>query len=214
MPSLSAYVALTALFVITPGASTALVFRSALEAGRAGGLLTASGIAVGNSTYAVAAGLGLSTLVTRHAGALQGIKLAGACYLIWLGLESLLRSRREWHVVQASGGTLPHVASHADAARLDPGHWFRQGVVTNLLNPAIPVFYASYVTQFVVPHGPFWPRFTLLSIIHVTMAFVVHSFYALTLGHAAGVLLRPRVRLGIQAFTGVALIVLGARMIW
>ncbi|MFN8059749.1 MAG: LysE family translocator [Vicinamibacterales bacterium] len=207
MPSLTAYTSLTALFVVTPGASTAMVVRSALEGGRPGGVLTASGIALGNAIYALGAGLGLATLLLAHPNALAVIKIGGAAYLVVQGLQSLWRV---WRARQ-DGTTSPMFVASDDLSRAH-GHWFRLGLLTNLLNPSIPVFYASYVPQFVVAGPTFASRFALLGAIHVSMAFAVHVFYALTLGRASGIVLRPHVRLAIQGVTGGALVALGLRM--
>jgi threonine/homoserine/homoserine lactone efflux protein len=204
---LTSYAALTALFVITPGASTALVLRNSIAGGRRSGLETASGIALGNSTYAAASGLGLSSLLLAAPQALASIRLVGACYLGWLGLAGLIHAAQG----QTLGVTeLPHQRPAGEKHRRP----FVEGLTTNLLNPAIPLFYATYVPQFVAPETPFWPRFGTLAVVHVLMALSTHSFYAVTIGSAAGALVRPRARRRIDVVTSLMLIGLAAQMAW
>ncbi len=204
---LTSYVALTALFVVTPGASTALVFRNSISGGRRSGLKTASGIAVGNTTYAAASGLGLSSLLLAAPQALTSIRLVGACYLAWLGLAGLVQARRR---PTPDGIDQPGQSPRGEG----PGRPFVEGLTTNLVNPAIPLFYATYVPQFVAPESPFWPRFGTLAVVHVLMALSTHSFYAITIGSASGVLMRPRARRRIEIVTSLMLLGLAGQMAW
>ena len=87
-----AYFAFTAVLVATPGATTAVVVRNTLAGGRRAGMAAALGAAIGNTTHAVAAGLGLAVLVARWPDALTAIRIAGGVYLGWLGLRSLARA--------------------------------------------------------------------------------------------------------------------------
>src|SRR5438093_13166825 len=91
-PSLIAYLASTFLLVVTPGASTAVVIRSTLLGGPSSGMAAAAGVAVGNTCYAVASGVGLSVLLRRWPAAPRSLGLAGALYFVWLGASSLGRA--------------------------------------------------------------------------------------------------------------------------
>ena len=128
---LLSYFSVTFLLVITPGATTAVVIRSALAGGSRAGIATAAGAALANSTHALAAGVGLSLLLQRWPSILLALRLGGACYLVWLAVASF---RRVWRQPPAS---LP--GGDASDARDGPG--FRQGVIVNLLNPPIITFY-------------------------------------------------------------------------
>lgn len=204
---LTSYVALTALFVITPGASTALVLRNSIAGGRLWGLKTASGIALGNGTYAAASGLGLSSLLLAAPQATAWIRALGACYLAWLGLAGLRRATQQLAPDVA-------VALQQRPGGEKPPRPFVQGLTTNLLNPAIPLFYATYVPQFVAPEAPFWPRFGALAVVHVLMALSTHSFYAVTMGSASRAMMRPRARRRVEVVTSLMLIGLAAQMAW
>ena len=87
-----AFLAVTAVFVVTPGSTTAVVVRNTLAGGHRAGLSAALGAAAANSTHATLAGLGLWVLVGRWPALLDAIRVAGAAYLAWLGLQSLMRA--------------------------------------------------------------------------------------------------------------------------
>lgn len=212
-PDLTAYVLLTLLLVITPGAATAVVLRSSVEGGRMAGLLTAGGIAGGNLAYATAAGLGLVATLASYPGALATIRAAGAAYLVWLGLLTSARVWRARTMARRRASQQPDPAG-AEPCRAAARSWFREGLVANLLNPFVPVFYAGYVPQFVMPGPGVGRRFALLGAIHVGLAFSMHSAYALAMGRAAEGWMRPRTQLVVQAVTGFVLLALGAWMLF
>lgn len=213
MDWLVSYAALTAVFVVTPGASTALVLRNAMAGGRRAGLETASGIALGNGTYAAAAGLGLSTVLLTVPGALPAIRALGGCYLLWLGGAGIVRASRRAFAGDESTAS-PRASQQASPARSSVERQpFVEGLVTNLLNPAIPLFYATYVPQFLSANVSFWPRFGALAVVHVLMALSMHSFYAVTAGTASTLLMRPRARLVVDITAGLALVALALQLL-
>ena len=93
-----AYLPFTAVLVATPGAATAVVVRNTLAGGRRAGMAAALGAALGNTTHAAAAGLGLAVLVTRWPAGLTAIRVAGAAFLCWLGIRSL-----SWFLFASAG---------------------------------------------------------------------------------------------------------------
>jgi threonine/homoserine/homoserine lactone efflux protein len=188
------YVSVTFLLVITPGASTAVVIRSALIGGSRAGVTTAAGAAVANTIHAVAAGLGVSLLLQRLPWVLLVIRLAGAGYLVWLSLASF---RRAWHPTTNALSGLETASPRAASA-------FRQGLTTNLLNPPIITFYLVLPTF--LPPSAGLPAFGLLAAIHVSMAFVVHSAWAVSFARLRDVLTRPSARRTLDAGAGVALL--------
>ena len=141
--SLASYLLLTFVLVITPGATTAVVLRNTISGGWRAGAATAMGAALGNSTHAAAAGVGLALVFQRWPIALVVLRWAGALYLGWLAISSLRRSITS----EASLETRLHAAGsrRTEAA-------FRQGLTVNLLNPPIVVFYLVVVPTF-VPSG-------------------------------------------------------------
>ena len=193
--------------MITPGSTTAIVVRNTLMGGRIAGLTAALGAAAANTSHATAAGLGLAVVFARWPIALAVLRVAGACYLAWLGVASVLR------VIRHADGGLALIAPSAARPGLSAhGGSFRQGLTANLLNPAIATFYLVVVPSF-IPAGAPQARFAVLAAIHVTMALVCHSVWALALD-ALRPLLRPAAaRRALEAATGLALIFLAARVL-
>lgn len=200
------YLSLTFALVITPGATTAVVVRNALDSGWRGGLWAAVGAALGNSTHAAAAGLGLAVVLSRSPGLFTALKVAGGCYLLWLALRS---ARRLFH-----HEPLPASQTILSATRTTHVHraW-REGLSVNLLNPAIATFYLAVVPAFIPPGAP-RGHYVWLAATHVAMAFMVHTLWAVALDRLRHVLTRPAARLALEALTAVALGVLAARVLW
>ena len=98
LQTLAAFLAVSAVVICTPGQDTALTIRSTLAGGRAAGIATAAGVALGQAVWTLAASAGIVTLLTASEPAFRALKLAGAAYLVWLGalsLYSALRRRGE-----------------------------------------------------------------------------------------------------------------------
>ena len=207
--SIWTYVGITALLVLTPGMSTALVLRNTAEGGRRAGLLTAVGIALGNSTWAVAAVVGLAALLIRQPSALTATRLAGVACLAWLGVRSVQRAWTIRFDQTAAGGVAP--LPHRGAPRA--GTMVAEGMVTNILNPSIPAFYLGTVSQFVTPGPGFVSTMALLGSIHVVMALVCHSAYSIAFGRAALALASRGREWVLHAVTGLALIALAAQSV-
>ena len=203
--SLAAYVTLTALLVVTPGASTAVVVRNALQGGRAAGIAATSGIALANASWAAAAGLGVTTVFTNVPAIFAAIRFAGTAYLTWLGVQALWRALAPPGRVDRDGVSEP-------APRVPRSAAFREGVAVNLLNPPIATFYIVVVPSFLqTPNAP--GRFALLAAIHVGLAFVCHTAWVLGFDRLRAVWSRPTARRAIEAVTGAALLALAGRML-
>jgi threonine/homoserine/homoserine lactone efflux protein len=201
-PLLAAYLAFTFLLVVTPGATTAVVIRNTLAGGTRAGLTAAAGAAVGNSSHAVAAGVGVAMLVARRPDLLAILRFAGAVYLLWLGVRSLWAAAR-----LPDGGVRPPPSGR----RGHGGPSFREGITVNLLNPAIASFYLAVVPSF-VPAGAPRGWFAVLAACHVLMALACHSAWAVALDRLGGLFERPAARRLLQAGTGVALLALAGRV--
>ena len=207
---LLAFVSFTAILVLTPGSTTAVVVRSALSGGRNAGLAAAAGAAMGNAFHATAAGLGLAVIFSRRPLALTLLTFSGAAYLAWLGIRSVYR------VVKHPDGGLRVIAeapAWSDARRGQRAISFRQGLAVNLLNPAIATFYLVVVPSFLRAGAPRW-YFALLAGLHILMAFVCHGAWALALDQLRRLFRPPIARRLLEGATGVALIALAIRVIW
>ena len=214
-----AYATIAALLVLSPGATMAVVMETAIGEGRRAALYTVLGVGIGNSSLALASALGMSVVFARWPSTLQVVKTAGAIYVAYLGLRGVwfaFRPRRETRL--AAG---PGAGRAAAATEKVPGASGRsrhhgavvRGIVTNVLNPPVILFYMTLLPQFIGPHDPFFTRFMVLAATHVSMSVVWLSFYAVALGVLAERLARPVVRRTLEGVTGVVLVGLGVRLL-
>lgn len=139
LPLLLAFVAASFVLAVTPGPGVLYVVTQTLAQGRAAGLASVAGVALGNFGNAVGASLGLAALFAVSALAFTVVKLAGAAYLVWLGVKALLPAR--------TGEATPAVPSLA----APPRRLFRDGLVVALLNPKTALFFAAFLPQFMHP---------------------------------------------------------------
>lgn len=200
--------ALVALLgVMTPGIDTLLVLRHTLLAGRRAGLATVAGIALGCLVWASASLAGLTALLAASHTAYHVVRIAGAAYLIWLGGVALWRSlpRNRAHddrTDAASSGTTP----------MRPVSALRTGMVTNLLNPKVGVFYISLLPQF-LPTGPGTTAWgAVLVAIHVAATFLWYPALIWAAVKARRLLLRQRVRQWLDRVMATVLIGVGLKL--
>jgi len=192
---LLAFLGVAIVVIVTPGQDTALTVRNTLGGGRRAGVRTACGVVIGQAVWAVAASAGVAALLVASEPAFVVLKLAGAAYLIFLGAQSLLAAVRRRAPVHA-----PRAAP--------AGHELRQGLLSNLANPKMAVFFTSLLPQF----GDSFAVLLGLGLLFCLLTLAWLSAYAFAVARAGDVLRRPRVRRTIDAITGVALIALGLRL--
>jgi threonine/homoserine/homoserine lactone efflux protein len=198
----AAFVAVAAVVIATPGQDTALTIRNALAGGRRGGVATAFGVSVGQAVWAVAASAGLAAVVVASEPVFRALQLLGAAYLAYLGGHALLRTlRRE---------ALPVPRRREPLGRRTA---FRQGVLSNLANPKMAVFFTSLLPQFAAFGGePSFAPMLALGLLFCAMTLAWLCAYALAVDRASRVLRRPAVRRVLDAVTGVVLVALGLRV--
>jgi len=206
-PLLVGYLLYTAVLVLTPGSTTAVVVRNTFEAGARAGLTAAAGAALGNASHAAAAGLGVALVFARWPVMMTALRLAGASYLAWLGATSLYR------VVRYSDGGMPLISGQPSSSSNERPGSFRQGLIVNLLNPAIAAFYLLVVPSFIRRDAPAW-YFTALAAAHIGMAFTYHALWALGLDRLRGWFRPPLARRALEGATGLALLGLAARILF
>src|ERR1700676_1170088 len=132
------FVAAGVFLNLTPGQDTLYILGSSIAYGRRIGLASALGVSTGCIVHTLAAAVGLSAILATSASAFIAVKLAGAAYLVYLGIRYLMAPAREL----------------AGTERAAPGHaWkaFRQGIVTNVLNPKVALFFLAFLPQFIMP---------------------------------------------------------------
>jgi threonine/homoserine/homoserine lactone efflux protein len=201
--SFLAFLGVSILVIVAPGPDTALTIRNTVRGGRASGLWTAIGVLTGQLIWAVATSVGLVAVLLASEPVFRAVRLAGAAYLIWLGIQSLrasFRAGRPWPSAE--------VAGRRPATRVA----FVQGIVNNLGNPKMAVFFASVLPQFTAPGQGMISALVLLGVVFSTMTFVWLSVYATVISTASGVLSESRWRRAIEAVSGIVLIALGVRV--
>ena len=196
--SLLAFIPVALLLTLIPGADTALVTRNALTLGLGGARWTIVGIMMGCLIHATASALGLSAILATSARAYETVKLLGAAYLVWIGIQSIRGSYEE---------------SAPDTTSRD-GHPFMQGFLTNILNPKVALFYLTFLPQFIPSGAPVLRTSLLLAMIHNALGFAWLSLYARFVDRLRTALTRPVVKAWLERVTGGVLIALGARLAW
>ena len=206
-PQVIAFTGIAALLTITPGADTMMILRSVFARGQKAGILTMIGICSGLFFHATLSALGLSLILVRSAAAFEIVKLLGACYLIFLGAQSLWRAR--------SAASDTHFSLPANTVtRHKKENWkaFFEGTLTNLLNPKVAIFYLAFLPQFISPHDWIFGKSVLLASIHFTQGIIWYSILIFSLGRMRTLLVRPRVKQGLEALSGAILIAFGVRL--
>ena len=151
MDALLAFSFAAVLLTLTPGLDTALILRTATVEGRTQAIRAALGISVGCLIWGVAVAFGLGALVAVSELAYDILKYCGAAYLSWLGINMLVRPRKQ--------------LAMADSAEKPSSNWFLKGVFGNALNPKVGIFYVSFLPQFIPQgHSPLIWTFGLVSI--------------------------------------------------
>lgn len=195
------------LLNLTPGPDTVYILGRSIAHGRRAGVASALGICVGSIFHTCAAAFGLSAFLATSAWAFSAVKLAGAAYLIFLGLRALLRCEHDLPVP-------------ARSEQNDPVAAFRQGILTNVLNPKVALFFLAFLPQFIDSATlSKMPAFLVLGLTFVmtgtiwclVLAWFAAAFSARLRGNATVAALLNRVVGSLFIFLGVRLAVVARR---
>ncbi len=190
------------LMVAMPGPTFALLVDQSMRHGRRAGIATVSGNTTGLVFWAIASAFGLTALVRTSELAFVVLKVAGAVYLCWLGLRTLIRSRStsvgEPVEVRSGGGLLAS---------------YRAGVLTNIANPKAAVLYLALLPQFLPAHGNPAADTALLAAVQMTISVSWYTLVVLAIGFTRRLLSRPVVKARLEQLTGMVLVGLGLRMV-
>lgn len=204
---LIAFIGVAVLLIITPGADLALITAQALRFGRPAAMSSAMGVMGGLFVHASLAALGLSAILARSATLFEIIKLAGAAYLIYLGVQALWSTFRD-------SGTIPAGQPMQPVQRQPLSRAFSRGILSNILNPKVSMFYLTFLPQFIRPGDSVLWRSLILSGIHWLLSIVFLVAFVLMLDRVRITLLRPKVQRVMERVTGSVLIALGLRLAW
>jgi threonine/homoserine/homoserine lactone efflux protein len=196
------FIATAILLVITPGQDTFFILGRSLSGGRPAGISAALGISAGSVIHTFAAALGLSALLATSPYAFMAVKFAGAAYLVYIGVRALL----------ARGNPL----SGDEAARDGDGRWsaFRQGVLSNLLNPKVALFFLALMPQFIEAVSPHKvAAFLALGLTFVTLGVAWCMVLAVAAAKLRGAFLRrPSMANVLNKVAGAMFIALGLKL--
>ncbi len=196
MAEILGFLAVAAAVICTPGQDTALTIRNALVGGRQAGVATALGVALGQAVWTLAAAAGVVAVLQASQPAFTALRLVGAGYLVYLGLQALVAAVR-------------HRRPHAPApVRSTSGGSLRQGLVSNLANPKMVIFFTSLLPQF----GEAFTTLLGLGLAFSLLTGLWLAAYALAAARARGLLARDRIRRAFDAVTGAVLVALGLRL--
>jgi threonine/homoserine/homoserine lactone efflux protein len=197
------FLGVVVILTITPGPDMLLVVRNGLSAGVRGAWMTGLGCCLGISVHATAAVLGLSAILAASATAYMTVKLAGAAYLAYLGVRMLISA--------IMTGEEPSEAAPSPPVR-GAGTAFRQGLVTNLLNPKIALLFLTLLPQFVAHGEPRLRTTAVLAAVFLGLAVLWWRTFSLAIGPISRVLRGRRSRRILDTVAGCALVAVSARV--
>ena len=200
--NLGAFLVVSLMVICTPGPDTALMIRNTLCGGRRGGVATAIGITAGIAVWTLAASAGVAAVLSASEPVFRALQLAGAAYLVYLGARSL---------VAAVSGRRRETTAEGSGQRLAPKRAFRQGLLSNLGNPKIAVFFVSLLPQFVSDGSESFLALAVLGVAFSLLGLAWLMLYAVVIAKA-GQFLRGRVRRALDAATGTVLVAFGIRL--
>jgi RhtB (resistance to homoserine/threonine) family protein len=193
-----------AVLTVTPGADMMLIVRNVLRGGGRDGVITTFGICAGLFVHAVLSALGISIVLMHSATAFNAVKIAGAGYLVWLGVQSLRSAGRGAREVT------PDVRAVRESVR--PGRCLLEGFLSNILNPKVAVFYLAFLPQFIGPTDPVMKKSLVLATIHYAEGIAWLLTLTLLVDRTRRFFLHATVRRWLDGLCGLVLVGLGMRL--
>ena len=203
--SLWTYLIAISLLTITPGVDTVLVIRNTTRGGWRDGALSSLGICSGLFVHALVSAVGISVILLQSAWAFRALKLAGAAYLVWLGMASLRHATRKY-----AWGDLP--GQRPTLGVFKPRRSLREGFLSNVLNPKAIVFYLAFLPQFIDPAGSAVSQSLFLAGLHFLVAMVWQCLLASAVDQARRWMQNNRVRRTMDGVTGTIMVAFGIKL--
>ncbi|WP_141578875.1 LysE family translocator [Actinomadura sp. WMMA1423] len=199
LTSLLAFLGVSMVVIVTPGPDTAVTISGTFSGGRRGGVSTALGVFCGQALWTLATSAGISALLVASEPAFLAVKYIGSAYLVYLGLHAL------WSAVRAEPAT---AATAEPARRRSRSSCFRRGLLSDLGNPKMAVFFSSLLPQF----GSHFLTLTVLGLLFCALTLLWLIGYSIAIATMGNVLRRPSIRRGLDMVTGTILVALGGRV--
>ncbi|QHI95286.1 LysE family transporter [Aristophania vespae] len=204
---LIAFLATSIVFTLTPGLDTVMILRTAAGDGRKMGMGAVCGIAIGLGIWGLAAALGLTALLEASKTAFFLLKCAGAVYLTWLGLHSLIRPRTSFAT------EIKKVSPRVSKIKTGPfGIGIRRGLMTDLLNPKAGIFIMTFFPQFIPPHTNVALFTLIMTAIQMILAFLWLSLLVILTVPLGGILKKPAVVKCLDRLSGIVFIGFGIKI--
>jgi threonine/homoserine/homoserine lactone efflux protein len=197
---LIAFLGVAIAVVVIPGPDMALITRNVVRHGRASGFATSLGVCTGILGWGIAAAVGVATILATSAALFTALKVAGAIYLVWLGIATL--RQRDLPV------GAPAVAASSQPWRVG----WTQGLLSALLNPKLGVFFLTLLPQFIEPGDDAAVRAVQLAALFDVIGLAWLLAFTVMVGAIGSTLRRPAPQRVIRAITGTVLIALGVRV--
>jgi RhtB (resistance to homoserine/threonine) family protein len=193
------------LLTITPGVDTVLIIRNTTRGGWRDGALSSLGICSGLFVHAVVSAVGISVILLQSAWAFKALKLAGAGYLVWLGIVSLRSAARKGETIRFNGqGNATY--------RFSVRRSLLEGFLSNVLNPKAVVFYMAFLPQFIDPDRSALHQSLFLAGVHFTIAMIWQCLLASLVHQAKQWMANPKIRRSLDGLTGSIMMAFGVKL--
>lgn len=199
------FVAVSLVLTVTPGVDTFIIMRNVLRGGQKDGFYTAIGICSGLLVHASLSALGISVILVRSAELFNIVKIAGAIYLVWMGVSSIYGAVKYRKSVDSSPKNLIK-------EKLFPARSFREGLFSNVLNPKPAVFYLAFFPQFINHGDPVFIKTMFLASIQFVIGIswlIILSFFV---SHIRNYIEKPSIKRTLDTLSGGILIVFGIKI--
>ncbi|ETI68751.1 LysE family translocator [Neobacillus vireti] len=197
------FVLMCIFFIILPGPNTAIVTKNTVTAGKIGGFKTVSGICCALLIHTSAAVLGLSAIIVKSALLFSVFKYVGAVYLIYLGVKTLWFLKKKEVAASVEMNTKSKMVSTS---------CFKQGFLTNLLNPKVAILFLTFFPQFVDPGSNTFLPFVIMGTTYTVMTALWSFLYVYLINHISAFMKKPKTQNMIEGITGTILIGFGIRL--
>jgi RhtB (resistance to homoserine/threonine) family protein len=202
MENVYLFVLMSILLIILPGPDTGLTTQNTITYGREGGFKTVLGISSGLIIHTLAAVFGLSTIIVKSALLFSVFKYVGAVYLIYLGVTSL-RSLKKGNEVSSDGDVQTKYQNKST---------FRQGFLTNLLNPKVAVFFLTFLPQFLSPGSKPFLQLLFMGMTYTVLTVIWLLLYVYLIDNICTWMKKPSTQRAIQGISGLVLVTFGIKL--
>lgn len=201
MNDIVTFLVLSIFVVISPGVDTALITKRTIADGRKDGLQMALGITGGSLVHTFAAAFGLSAILMQSAIAFEVVKYVGAIYLIYLGISSFLTRTKQKNITEAE---------HSPAGAKKSA--FKQGLLSNVLNPKVAMFFITFLPQFVKTGENATGQLVIMGVIYTALSITWFLAYVFFINYLREWLMSARVQMVMDRVTGIVLIGFGLKL--